>query len=490
MPSLLFVDDDEDILDLVTRFFSQHHYVVATAKDGQAMFAQLARQSFDLIVLDVMLPGQDGLSLCRQLRTASDIPVIMLTAMGDQTDRIVGLEVGADDYLGKPFSARELLARVKAVLRRSTLPKPVDEPAETRPVIVFSGWKLDISRRELRTPDQMMVPLSGAEFDLLLVFVEHPQRILTRDQLLDLARGPRHDAFDRSIDVQVSRLRRKIDTDPPGPVADPDRAQRRLYVHCESATDMKCASISRPPWPRDSISRRFAIAVAASATVCILLNLLLDLAIGRPDFWPPEQLSLFDGVPAIVHALDAVAPDQRDALARSAATRAFAVAWQPPSLPAAASETSIILETIPNRLITRLHDGSALIFTPEIRGWSVSQPTQWLLRISIFGVSIVAASVVAASRLARPIAAFAEAARCFGNDPNARPITLQGPQELQQASAAFNAMQSQIQRFVAGQAAMFAAISHDLRTPLTPHAPARRVHRRFRSTDAAVPRRR
>jgi len=217
MPSLLFVDDDEDILDLVSRFFSQHHYGVATAKDGQAMFAQLARQSFDLIVLDVMLPGQDGLSLCRRLRTESDIPVIMLTAMGDQTDRIVGLEVGADDYLGKPFSARELLARVKAVLRRSTLPKPVDQPAETRPMIVFSGWKLDISRRELRTADNMMVPLSGAEFDLLLAFAEHPQRILSRDQLLDLARGPRHDAFDRSIDVQVSRLRRKIDADPQAP---------------------------------------------------------------------------------------------------------------------------------------------------------------------------------------------------------------------------------------------------------------------------------
>ena len=217
MPSLLFVDDDEDILDLVTRFFSQHHYSVATAKDGTAMLAQLELQSFDLIVLDVMLPGQDGLSLCRQLRTASDIPVIMLTAMGDQTDRIVGLEVGADDYLGKPFSARELLARVKAVLRRSSLPKALNEPAETRPVIVFAGWTLDISRRELRTPDNMMVPLGGAEFDLLLAFAEHPQRILTRDQLLDFARGPRHDAFDRSIDVQVSRLRRKIDTDPQGP---------------------------------------------------------------------------------------------------------------------------------------------------------------------------------------------------------------------------------------------------------------------------------
>jgi len=217
MPRLLFVDDDEDILALMTRFFGRYHYDVATAKDGVGMFAELERQPCDLVVLDVMLPNEDGLSLCRRLRASSHIPVIMLTAMGDQTDRIVGLEMGADDYLPKPFDARELLARVKAVLRRSTLPRVATEPADTRPAIVFAGWRLDLARRELRSPDNMMVPLSGVEFDLLLAFAEHPHRVLSRDQLLDLARGRGHDAFDRSIDVQVSRLRRKIDAEPEAP---------------------------------------------------------------------------------------------------------------------------------------------------------------------------------------------------------------------------------------------------------------------------------
>jgi len=217
MPRLLFVDDDEDILALMTRFFGQHHYDVATAKDGVGMFAELERQPCDLVVLDVMLQNEDGLSLCRRLRASSHIPVIMLTAMGDQTDRVVGLEMGADDYLSKPFDARELLARVKAVLRRSTLPRVANEPGDTRPSIIFAGWRLDLARRELRSPNNMMVPLSGVEFDLLLAFAEHPQRVLSRDQLLDLARGRGHDAFDRSIDVQISRLRRKIDADPEAP---------------------------------------------------------------------------------------------------------------------------------------------------------------------------------------------------------------------------------------------------------------------------------
>jgi two-component system OmpR family response regulator len=216
MPRLLFVDDDEDILDLMTRFFSQRHFTVATAKDGAAMFVLLQQQSFDLVVLDVMLPHEDGLSLCRRLRAASQIPLIMLNAVCEFTDRIIGLEMGADDYLGKPFHERELLARIKAVLRRSCQPR-LPDAYEVRPAITFAGWRLDLSRRELRSSENMMVPLSGGEFDLLLAFVEHPQRVLTRDQLLNLARGQGCDSFDRSIDVQVSRLRRKIDADPEAP---------------------------------------------------------------------------------------------------------------------------------------------------------------------------------------------------------------------------------------------------------------------------------
>jgi two-component system OmpR family response regulator len=181
------------------------------------MFDLLRRQPFDLVVLDLMLPREDGLSICRRLRMTSQIPVIMLTAMGDDTDRIVGLEMGADDYLAKPFNARELLARVKSVLRRSGIPQWAEERAEPRPAIFFAEWRLDLARRELRAPDNMLVPLSGAEFDLLLAFTEHPQRVLSRDKLLDLAHGRDHDAFDRSIDVQVSRLRRKLDINAEAP---------------------------------------------------------------------------------------------------------------------------------------------------------------------------------------------------------------------------------------------------------------------------------
>jgi len=181
------------------------------------MFEALNEQKIDLVILDVMLPGEDGLSLCRKLREVSKVPVIMLTAMGDQTDRIVGLEIGADDYLVKPFDTRELLARVRAVLRRSSNDSSLHASTETRPVLAFDGWRLDVARRELRSSDNTLMILSGAEFDLLLAFAEHPQRVLARDQLLDLARGASHEAFDRSIDVLVSRLRRKLEVDNKSP---------------------------------------------------------------------------------------------------------------------------------------------------------------------------------------------------------------------------------------------------------------------------------
>jgi two-component system, OmpR family, response regulator len=217
MPHILVVDDDEDILLLLTEFFRKHGHTVTIAVDGAAMFDALEAHSLDLIILDVMLQGEDGFSLCRKLRTVSKVPIIMLTAMADHTDRIVGLELGADDYLVKPFDARELLARVKAVLRRTSEGPLVATSKETRPILQFAGWRLDVARRELRAVDNTLMILSGGEFDLLLAFAEHPQRVLTRDQLLDLARGISHAAYDRSIDVQVSRLRRKLERDTKDP---------------------------------------------------------------------------------------------------------------------------------------------------------------------------------------------------------------------------------------------------------------------------------
>jgi two-component system OmpR family response regulator len=207
---LLIVDDDMEILALLKKFFVQHSYDVDLACDGPSMWAALSQQRPDVIILDVMLPGEGGLSLCKRLRAESNIPIIMLTSMGELSDRIVGLELGADDYLAKPFDARELLARLRAVLRRVS-EQPLSSSEPQRPMIAFDQWQLDVTRRELRSAEGVMIPLSAGEFDLLLVFVEHARRILTREQLLDLSRGQRHDAFDRSIDVQVSRLRRKIE---------------------------------------------------------------------------------------------------------------------------------------------------------------------------------------------------------------------------------------------------------------------------------------
>jgi two-component system OmpR family response regulator len=215
---LLSVDDDEDILSLLTNFFRKHSHTVTIAADGGAMSRALEEHSIDLVILDLMLRGEDGLNLCRRLRATSHVPIIMLTAMADHTDRVVGLEVGADDYLTKPFDQRELLARVKAVLRRTTgNGNGAAASAETRPALCFANWRLDVTRRELRSADNSLVVLSGGEFDLLLAFAEHSQRVLTRDQLLDLSRGASHAAYDRSIDVQVSRLRYKLEADPKNP---------------------------------------------------------------------------------------------------------------------------------------------------------------------------------------------------------------------------------------------------------------------------------
>jgi len=213
----LIVDDDREIRDLLSRFLRKHGYRVDTAGDGRAMWQALSAGRFDLVVLDLMLPGEDGLSLCLRLRATSALPVIMLTAIGEDADRIVGLEIGADDYVTKPFNPRELLARVKAVLRRSAQPRPTSEGDADEQVLVFEGWRLDLGTRELNAPDGALMPLTAGEFDLLAAFAEHPGRVLNRDQLLDLTRGRSAQPFDRSIDVQLSRLRRKIEADPKEP---------------------------------------------------------------------------------------------------------------------------------------------------------------------------------------------------------------------------------------------------------------------------------
>jgi two-component system OmpR family response regulator len=175
------------------------------------MRQRLAASDIDLIILALMLPGEDGLSLCRELRSRSSLAIIMLTALGEDTDRIVGLEMGADDYLPKPFNSRELLARVKAVLRRTALEPGKAGAATNGKTVAFAGWRLDLARRELTSPEGAVTDLSAGEYDMLITFIEHPQRVLSRDQLLDLARNRIATPFDRSVDVQVSRLRRKLE---------------------------------------------------------------------------------------------------------------------------------------------------------------------------------------------------------------------------------------------------------------------------------------
>jgi two-component system, OmpR family, response regulator len=206
---ILIVDDDADIRALVRDYLERNGMRAEAVADGRAMREALANGRFDLVILDLMLPGEDGLTLCRNLRAHSNLPVIMLTARGEETDRIVGLEMGADDYLPKPFNPRELLARIHAVLRRVRALPESSALGEAK-VVRFAGWALDLGSHQLTSPAGVVVPLSSGEYRLLRVFLEHPNRVLSRDQLLDLTRGREASPFDRSIDVQVGRLRRRL----------------------------------------------------------------------------------------------------------------------------------------------------------------------------------------------------------------------------------------------------------------------------------------
>ena len=213
---ILIVDDDAEIRKLLGDYLQKNGMKTTAVADGRAMWQALEAGRVDLIVLDLMLPGDDGLTLCRNLRVKSEIPVIMLTARGDETDRIVGLEMGADDYLPKPFSPRELLARIKVILRRSrSLPDNL-RPEDARH-LRFSDWLLDTAHRHLVSAAGVVTPLSGSEYRLLRIFLSHPNRVMNRDQLVDLTQGREADPLDRSIDVQVSRLRHRLGDDPRDP---------------------------------------------------------------------------------------------------------------------------------------------------------------------------------------------------------------------------------------------------------------------------------
>lgn len=211
---ILIVDDDQEIRSLLAEFLQPYGFDVITAHDGVEMFSLLDAHTIDLIILDVLLPGDDGITLCKKIRSISNLPIIMLTAIGSDTDRIIGLEIGADDYIAKPFNPRELLARIKAILRRI---QDNNQKQSTRNNFQFDGWKVDTNKRALISPDELEITLSAGEYDLLIAFLENPNQVLSRDHLLDITKNRSAGPFDRSIDVQISRLRYKIEQDPKTP---------------------------------------------------------------------------------------------------------------------------------------------------------------------------------------------------------------------------------------------------------------------------------
>ena len=211
--TLLVVDDDAELRDLARQYLEQKGYRVVGAEDGAAMDEALAAHEIDLVILDVMLPGEDGLSIAKRLKRTSAVPIIMVSAQGEDVDRIVGLEVGADDYMTKPFNPRELLARIRAVMRRTS----GQEGTADAHVVEFGSFRLDLNAHRL-SDDERTVPLTTGEFDLLSVFARHPNKVLDRDRILDLLKGAERSPFDRSIDVRVTRLRGKIEADPSSPV--------------------------------------------------------------------------------------------------------------------------------------------------------------------------------------------------------------------------------------------------------------------------------
>ncbi|MDR3530664.1 MAG: response regulator [Rhodopila sp.] len=204
------VEDDPEISRMMVSYMTDHGFEVTPARNGRDLDRLMSGGKIDCVILDVGLPGEDGLSICRRLRGKSTVPIIMVTGRGTETDRIVGLELGADDYLPKPFNPRELVARVRAVMRRSAA---ADQPQASAPqTLLFEGWRLDMARRQLFAPDGTPRSLTSGEFNILSIFCQNPRKVLSRDDLLDLLHGRAAAVFDRSIDVQISRLRRKIET--------------------------------------------------------------------------------------------------------------------------------------------------------------------------------------------------------------------------------------------------------------------------------------
>jgi two-component system OmpR family response regulator len=214
--TVLLIEDDAEIGELISRYLENNGMEVTRLADGAGLDAKLAGETFDILILDLNLPGEDGFSICRRVRASHEIPIIIVTAQGEDVDKILGLEMGADDYVVKPFNSRELLARIRAVLRRAE-PQSRVAGATSSQSFQFLGWRVNLLSREVVSPDGMKVAMTGAEFDLLHALCENPNRVLTRDQLINMTHGPTAGPYERSIDVLISRLRQKLEKDPKNP---------------------------------------------------------------------------------------------------------------------------------------------------------------------------------------------------------------------------------------------------------------------------------
>ena len=490
-PNILVVEDDRETRALIAKYLRSNACNVTTATDGREMVRAMADHRVDLLILDVMLPGEDGLSLCRKVRAESQMPIIMLTARGEDVDRILGLEMGADDYLAKPFNPRELLARINAVLRRQAAAQTVSATSGAT-ALTFLGWRIDFRLRELRNPAGARVAMTSAEFDLLRTFCERPGRVLSRDSLLDLTQGRNAGSFERSIDVLVSRIRRKIEPDPQdATMIKTVRSGGYMFtpavdaVTTSATADHEAARLSEPeddqrtdrsaggrldrrdsPDPDRDLSHQPAGPARS-----------LDRPRPRPARrgGPASRRGAGGrtaaafrrhraGISAARHRKPRTRPGSRRERAGRPATCAACTAGS-----AAATGSSRSRTTHDDHKVgIALPDGamiSAKILPDQRQRPFWGGP--WMVTLLFAIVSVTLLGLWAARALTAPLSSFAKAAESFSLNGAAAPLPERGPEEIRSVAKALNRMRERITTLIDDRTKMLAAISHDLRTPIT-----------------------
>ena len=514
---VLVVDDDAEIRTLLSEYLQRNGYRVSAAADGKGMWSALEAKNPDIVVLDLMMPGDDGLTLCRNLRARSSIPVVMLTARGDETDRIVGLEMGADDYLAKPFNPRELLARIKSVLRRTrSLPGNL-APVEAR-LMRFAGWTLDLHARHLIAPDAVVVPLSGVEFKLLGAFLAHPNTVLTRDQLIDLMHVARCRAF-RSCDrrtgeqVEAAAARRRETTH-----AHQDGTRRRL----RAGRSRRSGAVMRLV-PR-SLFSRLVLVLMAGLVVAQVLSLAIHAHERGRLLAQASGMQSAQRIADIVNVLEPLAPAERRRLAAVLSAPPLLIrldeAPRPPPRDDAESRTHAaffasllrrhlgdqrevsvtVTDSVPWKSAVRMHgpegwvmhggrmgpgaaygshpglsfvatvrlrDGTLVEFDTRQPEETLTWPYRVLGSVAILLVGVIALSLLAVRWLTRPLATLADAAERLGTNIHRTPLAETGPLEVERAARAFNTMQAKLIGYLRERTQILAAMSHDLKTPIT-----------------------